>query len=150
MSDNRQAGRAIGIDHCGFVVTDLDRAVAFFIDELGFADLNRRAVMRDDAGDEMTARYDVPERAVGRYVFLGAGRDKIELLEWTAPDQNTGLPKNSDLGGRHVAIAVDDLDAVAARIAKLEGFSVREKNERGFCYIGTPFGLEVQLIPAAS
>ena len=88
MSDNAKQGKAVGVDHVGYVVNDLDAAVAFFIDELGFKDLNRRAVMRDDEGDSMTTRFNVHPRAVGRYCFLGAGADKVELLEWTGPDCN--------------------------------------------------------------
>jgi catechol 2,3-dioxygenase-like lactoylglutathione lyase family enzyme len=147
VSEQASRGKAIGVDHPGYVVNDLDAAVAFFITELGFEDLNRRSTLRDDAGDSMTTRYDVDPRAVGRYAFIGAGPDKVELLEWTAPARNASPARNSDLGGRHLALKVDDLDAVAARLAALEGFTVREPNERGFRYVSTPFGIELQLIP---
>jgi len=147
VSENAGQGKAVGVDHVGYVVNDLDAAVAFFISELGFEDLDRRATMRDDEGDSMTVRYDVDPRAVGRYVFIGAGTDKVELLEWTAPDRNEHSAKNADLGGRHLAIKVDDLNAVATRLASLDGFTVREPNERGFRYVTTPFGIELQLIP---
>jgi catechol 2,3-dioxygenase-like lactoylglutathione lyase family enzyme len=147
LSDNAKPGRAIGVDHVGYVVNDLDAAVAFFINELGFEDLNRRAVMRDDDGDSMSARFDVHPRAVGRYCFLGVGGDKVELLEWTAPNSSVTPPRNSDLCGRHLAIKVDDLDAAAARLSRLDGVTVREPNERGFRYVTTPFGIEIQLIP---
>ena len=147
MSDNAKLGRAVGVDHVGYVVNDLDAAVAFFINELGFDDLNRRAVMRDDQGDSMSARFDVNPRAVGRYAFIAAGSDNVELLEWSAPNRVATAPRNSDLGGRHLAIKVDDLDAVAARLSRLKGFTVREPNERGYRYVTTPFGIELQLIP---
>jgi catechol 2,3-dioxygenase-like lactoylglutathione lyase family enzyme len=147
VSDNPKLGKAIAVDHVGYVVNDLDAAVAFFIDELGFRDLDRRAELRDDKAHAMTARYDVNPRAVGRYAFIGIGDDKVEFLEWDAPNQNKTAPRNSDLGGRHLALKVDDLDAVAERLARLDGFTVREPNERGFRYVTTPFGLEIQLIP---
>ena len=147
MSDNAKLGKAVGVDHVGYVVNDLDAAVAFFVNELGFKDLDRRAVMRDDEGDSMSARYDVNVRAVGRFAFIGAGSDKVELLEWKALNRSVTAPRNSDLGGRHLAVKVDDLDAVAARLARLKGFRVREPNDRGFRYVTTPFGLELQLIP---
>lgn len=147
MSDNQKPGKAVAVDHVGYVVNDLDAAVAFFINELGFRDLDRRAVMRDDEGYSMTARFDVNPRAVGRYAFIGIGDDKVEFLEWEAPNRSKTAPRNSDLGGRHLALKVDDLDAVAARLARLDGFTVREPNERGFRYVTTPFGLEIQLIP---
>ena len=147
MADNGKRGRAVGVDHVGYVVTNLDAAVAFFVNELGFVDLDRRAEMRDDSGDSMMTRFDLNPRAVGRYAFIGAGDDKVELLEWSAPNRNLVPPRNSDLGGRHLAIKVDDFEAVAARLAALDGFTVREPNERGYRYVTTPFGLELQLIP---
>lgn len=147
MSDKSKRGKAVGVDHVGYVVNDLAAAVTFFIEQLGFHDLNRRDVLRDDAGDLMTQRYNVDARAVGRYAFIGAGDDKVELLEWTAPDRNQRAARNSDLGGRHLALKVDDIDAVAARLSRLDGFIVREPNERGFRYVTSPFGLELQLIP---
>lgn len=147
MSDNPKIGRAVAVDHVGYVVNDLDAAVAFFIDELGFRDLGRRAELRDDQGYAMMARYDVNPRAVGRYAFIGVGDDMVEFLEWDVPNQGRTAPRNSDLGGRHLALKVDDLDAVARRLAELNGFTVREPNERGFRYVTTPFGLEIQLIP---
>lgn len=147
MSDKPTSGKVIAVDHVGYVVDDLDAAVTFFINELGFRDLDRRAEMRDDEGNSMMARFDVNPRAVGRYAFIEVGDDKVELLEWNAPNRSNAAPRNSDLGGRHLALKVDDLDAIVARLSQLNGFTVRTPNERGFRYVTTPFGLEVQLIP---
>lgn len=142
------AGKVIAVDHLGFVVTDLDRAVRFFIDVLGFADIERRGALRDDEGDGMTRRFGVHPRAVGHYVFLQIGGARVELLQWTSPDQNTASPRNSDVGGRHFALAVENIDDLLVRIASEPGISVRERNSLGFYYVGTPFGLEIQLVPA--
>ena len=38
----------------------------------------------------------------------------VELVEFTAPDQDTRVARPSDHAGRHLALAVDDLDAAVA------------------------------------
>ena len=43
-------------------------------------------------------------------VRCGAGSN-IELFKYTAPDQKDMTPKNSDIGGMHIALYVDDVQA---------------------------------------
>jgi len=38
----------------------------------------------------------------------------IELFQYQSPDQAKTLPKNSDYGGHHIALYVDDIDNAAA------------------------------------
>src|SRR5262245_55966045 len=98
---------AMNIDHYGYVVPDLDQAVAFFTNTLGLELLSL-----DDPitfGDDRLARwYGVHPRASARFAFLRYGPAIIELTEWRTPDPNVPTPSNSDLGGRHFAIAVKD------------------------------------------
>jgi catechol 2,3-dioxygenase-like lactoylglutathione lyase family enzyme len=136
------------VDHVGYVVTNLEQAVTFFVEQLGFRDLQRRGTLEDPDGDLMTRRFGVHPRAVGRYAFVGVGDDRVEFIEWQAPDRRVDSPRNSDAGGRHLALATPDLDGLSARLATLPGVVVRETNEIGFRYVTTPFGLEIQLIPA--
>jgi catechol 2,3-dioxygenase-like lactoylglutathione lyase family enzyme len=141
------AGRVTAVDHVGYVVTNLEQALRFFIDVLGFEDINRRGVLRADDSDRMTRLFGVHPRAVGNYAFLAMDGRRVELLEWTSPDQNETLPRNCDLGGRHIALAVSEIEEFLARIAREPGISVRERNDLGFYYVGTPFGLEIQIVP---
>ncbi len=142
------AGKVVAVDHVGYVVTNLEEAVRFFIDVLGFEECNRTGNLSDHTGDKMTSLFGVHPRADGNYHFLQIGGMKVELLQWTSPDQHTHLPKNSDLGGRHIAIAVEDIDDFLVQMQSQPGVSVRERNQLGFYYMSTPFGLEIQLIPA--
>jgi catechol 2,3-dioxygenase-like lactoylglutathione lyase family enzyme len=141
------AGRVTAVDHVGFVVTNLDDAVRFFVEVLGFTDIARRGGFEDAKADRMTRLFGVDARAVVRYAFVELNGGKVELLEWDAADR-AGVPRNSDLGGRHLALAVADLDDLVEQLRSLPGVVVRERNERGFYYVGTPFGLEIQLTPA--
>lgn len=147
MAVGEQIGKVVAVDHVGYVVSDLDRAVGFFIDYLGFQDLERRDTLKDELGEAMLRRFDVDRAAVGRYAFVGVGDDKVELLEWSAPERVETAPRNSDAGGRHLALAVVEMDALLGRLSDVDGIEIREPNERGFVYVSTPFGLEIQLVP---
>jgi catechol 2,3-dioxygenase-like lactoylglutathione lyase family enzyme len=143
----RMGGKVAAIDHVGFVVTDLDQAVRFFVDVLGFEEIGRRGELVDRNGDRMPRQFGVHPRAEGRFVFLRLGSGLLELLQWSAPDQRVEAPRNSDLGGRHLALSVEGIDELLSRLATEPGMTIREQNDRGFYYISTPFGLELQLLP---
>jgi catechol 2,3-dioxygenase-like lactoylglutathione lyase family enzyme len=139
-----------GVDHVGYVVSDLDAAIQFAVEVLGFDLITERAGRLEDAeGDTLSRRLGVPARATGNFRFVRAGEVPIEFLQWTAPDQNPAVACNSDIAGRHLAIKVSDMSAALERISAFAGAEIREPNERGYIYVKTPFGLEVQLIPVS-
>jgi hypothetical protein len=90
----------------------------------------------------------VHPRAAARFGFMRYGRDTIELTEWRTSDQNKVVPSNSDLGGRHFAIAVADVDAAMRYLESQPGVTVLEKSEWGFAYFTTPWGMTLQVVPA--
>jgi len=136
------------VNHIGFVVRDLEEGLMFFTDVLGFERIEgRRGELLPD-GEILTRRFGVEGQASGRFAFLRLGESHIELLEWTAPDRNETPPLNSDLGGRHLAITVNDMDAAVTKLSAVEGVTIREPNDHGYIYCATPLGLEIQLIPA--
>jgi glyoxylase I family protein len=55
------------------------------------------------------------------------GQAVFEVFEYRAPDQCHSLPRNSDIGGHHVAIYVEDMDAAVAAL-----------HEHGLQVLGTP------------
>lgn len=136
---------AIAIDHYGYVVPDLDQAVAFFTDVLGFELLSLHDPIA--FADNSFARwYDVHPRASVRFAFLRYAGAIIELAEWQTPDQNTVVPSNSDLGGRHIAIAVTDVDAAMAYLKAQPGVTVFERSVWNFVYFTTPWGMTLQIV----
>ena len=136
---------AITIDHYGYVVPDIEQAVAFFTDVLGFELLSL-----DDPiafGDDSFARwYQVHPRASARFAFVRYGSAIIEFTEWFTPDQNTVVPSNSDLGGRHFAIAVADVDAAMTYLKAQPGVTVFERSIWNFVYFTTPWGMTLQIV----
>ena len=111
-----------GVNHIGITVPDLAQAETFFVDVLGCQKATSFGPFRDDTGTFMQDLLDVDPRAVISQITLvrcGFGSN-IELFSYSAPDQKTVTLRNSDIGGHHIAIYVDDI-AVAAEWLKAKG-----------------------------
>src|SRR5258707_13854158 len=105
--------RIIAADHTGITVTNLERSVAFWQDVLGF-ELSHRAHHTGDLASEVTG---VPGAEISIAVLKGYGH-KIELLEYLAPANRKNVDlRPCDVGSVHVALMVDNLDAVLSTIA---------------------------------
>jgi catechol 2,3-dioxygenase-like lactoylglutathione lyase family enzyme len=116
------------VDHIGFTVPDLEQARAFLVDVLGCEYLYSLGPFGHDTGDWMAEHLNVHPRTRMRNCFFRLGDQAIfEVFEYSAPDQNPVPPRNSDVGGHHVALYVDDLDAAVAYL-----------RERGVHVLGEP------------
>src|SRR5881409_3991204 len=105
--------RIIAVDHTGITVSNLERSLGFWRDVLGF-ELSHRAHHKGALASEVTG---VPGAEISLAVLRGYGH-KIELLEYHAPaDRKQLTPRPCDVGSVHVALLVDDLDAVLNKIA---------------------------------
>lgn len=143
-----------GTDHIGFTVPNLDEAVDFFVNVIGceaFYDLGPFS----SEGDWMQNHLNVHPRAVmKRLKFLRCqSGSNFEIFEYQAPDQNRRQPKNSDVGGHHLAFYVDDMDqAVAylkARGVRILGEPTRSRNASAgqtWVYFLAPWGMQLELV----
>ena len=104
----------------------------------------------------MQELLDVDPRAVINEIRLlrcGFGSN-IELFDYDAPDQDTVFPRNSDIGGYHIAVYVDDIDAAAAYLESkgirtlLGPLPVEEGPAAGqtILYFFAPWGLQLEAI----
>jgi len=105
--------RIIAADHTGITVSNLERSLAFWRDVLGF-ELSHRAHQTGELAAEITG---VPGAEILIAVVKAPGH-KIELLEYRAPAnrKHAGL-RPCDVGSVHIALTVDNLDAVLETIA---------------------------------
>lgn len=137
------------VNHVGFVVTDLASAGALLVDTLGFERIvERRGHIAFPGTDAARRLFGVDPEASAEFAFFRLGEAVVELLEWRGPGRATAPAGNSDLGGRHLALTVGDMGAALERLRAVDGVEVREPNERGYVYVKTPVGLEIQLIPS--
>ncbi|QCX82760.1 putative lyase (plasmid) [Streptomyces sp. YIM 121038] len=143
------------LDHIGFTVPDLDEARAFLVDVLGCAYLYSLGPFRDDDGDWMARHLNVDPRAVMRELhFFGCGGQAVfEVFAYEAPDRCARVPRNSDMGGHHVALYVDDLDAAveylrAMGVRVLGGPTVSRGPSEGqrWVYFLAPWGMQFELV----
>jgi catechol 2,3-dioxygenase-like lactoylglutathione lyase family enzyme len=145
-----------GHDHTGVTVPDMKQAVDFFTNVIGCKKAMSFGPFSDDKGTFMQDLLGVHPKAVIEEITLvrcGFGSN-IELFKYTAPDQKDATPKNSDIGGYHIAFYVDD---VAAAKAYLEGKGVATRfgplpvNEgpaagQTILYFQAPWGLQFEAI----
>ena len=118
----RSAVRFRGLDHIGVTVPHLDEAIAFYIDAFGgevlyrMGPLDAREMPRVSERDWTADFIDVPD---ARVKFAGvriAGTLILEIYEYERPTGGVGPPRNSDPGGHHIALRVDDVEAAAEHL----------------------------------
>jgi catechol 2,3-dioxygenase-like lactoylglutathione lyase family enzyme len=135
------------MDHVGIVVDDLAAATAFFL-ELGFK-LQGEGRVEGGWVDRVVGLEGV--RAEIAMVETPDGHGRLELTKFHAPSgrgDDRHAPANTP-GIRHLAFAVDDIDAVVAglraRGAELVGEVERYEERYRLCYVRGPEGIIVEL-----
>ncbi|MFI5529586.1 VOC family protein [Kitasatospora sp. NPDC051853] len=147
---------ARAVHHVAYTVPDLEEAVAFFTGLLGAELVYRTGPVQDPDGDWMERQLGVHPRAVAHIAMLRLGPvGNLELFQYEAPGQRRELPRNSDWGGHHLAIAVADVDA-AAEYLRANGVEVLGEPETvadggpidgdRWVYFRAPWGLQLELI----
>ena len=142
------------LDHVGFTVPDFTQARQFLEEVLGCEYLYANGPFRDDEGTWMSDHLDVHPRASCVLHFFRLGGEAIlEVFEYDAPDQRRSLPANSDVGGHHLALYVDDLDLA---VAHLESHDIRvlgspttsggPSTGQRFVYFLSPWGMQFELV----
>ncbi len=135
------------MDHVGIVVDDLAAATAFFV-TLGLELQGERPV---EGGwvDRVVGLEGV--RAEIAMMQTPDGHGRIELAKFHAPSGPGGdrhAPANTP-GIRHIALLVDDIDAVVAglraRGAELVGEIERYGDSYRLCYVRGPEGIILEL-----
>jgi glyoxylase I family protein len=143
-----------GTDHIGFTVPDLEEAHHFLVDILGCEMIYELGAKRAD-DDWMQTHLGVHPRTVVReirFYRLGNGAN-FEVFLYEAADGQAPQPRNSDIGGHHIAFYVDDLD-VAVSYLRENGVAVmgdptasKESAEgQRWIYFRSPWGLQFELV----
>ncbi|MBH80337.1 MAG: glyoxalase [Gammaproteobacteria bacterium] len=146
-----------GTDHIGITAPDFDEAADFLENVLGLVPFYQMGPFGSDDSDWMKDLLNVHPRAVIRRVrhYRCGHGPNIELFEYESPDQRKVMPKNSDWGGHHISLYVDDIDAAMdhlrahdVRLMNGGGPPVAEGPEAGLrsCYFLTPWDLQMELI----
>jgi glyoxylase I family protein len=142
------------VDHVGFTVPDLEEATRFLVDVIGCEYMYTLGPFQDD-GDWMSRHLNVHPRAVMRELrfFRCGGAAIFEVFQYEAPDQAVRQPCNSDIGGHHVALYVDDLDEAVRHLqscgVEVLGPPTASKGPsegQRWVYFLAPWGMQFELV----
>jgi 2-epi-5-epi-valiolone epimerase len=142
------------VDHVAYTVADLDATVAFFLDTLGAEYLYRNSTSLKKTS--LAQALGVPaEGSLERVVLRMGPTDNVELNCYRVPGGYNLPPRNSDIGGNHFALHVDDVSAAAARLADVPGCTVLGQPQTitdgpiagdQWVYVRTGIGLYLELV----
>ncbi len=147
-----------GVEHFGFTVPDAQQAVDFFVGVMGckaFFTIGPFGPFKDDWMKEnlnVNPRAEIP---VAHLVRCGNGTN-FEIFEYSSPDQRPEQPRNSDIGGHHIAFYVDDLKAAMDNMrnhgVKFLGephlFTEGPLKGLTWIYFMSPWGMQLELVTA--
>ncbi len=135
------------IDHVGIIVNDLPAAKAFFLD-LGLEMMGEGEVEGKWA-ERVIGLQDVEAEIV--MLRTPDGETNIELSKFHSPTDENGIQPSlaNTLGIRHITFAVDDIEAIVAKLkkngAELVGEIQTYENTYKLCYIRGPEGIILEL-----
>jgi catechol 2,3-dioxygenase-like lactoylglutathione lyase family enzyme len=135
------------MDHVGIVVDDLAAATEFFA-ELGL-ELHGEGAVEGRAVDRVVGLDGVRTQLAMMQTPDGNGR--LELVKFHSPPSqgDDGHAPANARGIRHITFAVEDIDAVVARLRARGGELVGEvenyEDTYLLCYIRGPEGIIVEL-----
>lgn len=144
------------VDHVAYTVPNLDEAIRFFVEHFGAELVFTDGPFVDDESDGMRRRLNVDPHAKCSLAMLRLGRHhNVELFEYEAPQQQSTPPRNSDVGGHHLAFYVDDIDAAFDYVRSIPGVAVQEgpngvsadapvAGQRWF-YFQSPWGMQMEM-----
>ena len=144
-----------GGDHLGLTVPKLDEAVKFFVDVIGCEAFYKLGPFKAD-NDWMQVHLNVNPRAeIPQIQTLRCGHGlNLEVFEYKAAEQGKTPPRNSDVGGHHLAFYVDDMAKAVAHLkannVKMMGdpSTMTEGPSAGetWMYFLSPWGMQLELV----
>lgn len=141
------------IEHAGFSVPNLDDAVRFFVDHLGAEELYRSS---REPGPFVETTFAAPQDASFQLSMLRVGRNlNLELFEWSTEAGGNDYPHAYDVGGNHLCLYVDNVDAALEYFAAIPGVATRGGGHTvsagpvassRWGYVQTPWGMQLEFV----
>ena len=140
-------GTTTSFGHVGHCVTDLDRSRRFYVELFGFEPLNEIEV--PDTPSDRLLRLPAP---IGlRAAYLRKDGLTLELMEFRRPGNPAAAERVVNQPGlTHLSFSVDDVDAVAARVAELGGEVMSDTHLGTAVFLRDPDGQLIELFPNSS
>ena len=138
------------IDHVGIVVNDFSAAKEFFL-ELGL-EIQSEGLVEGEWVERIVGLNKV--KAIISVLRTPGGEANIELIKFYEPLDEKGIQPSlsNSLGIRHVCFAVENIEAIVAKLKKKGSELVGEiqnvqhyQNTYKLCYLRGPEGIIVEL-----
>lgn len=135
------------IDHVSINVNNLSEAKAFFVD-LGL-EVKAEWELQGEQLDTIVGLPNVKTACVG--LGMPDGQVWVELVKFHSPSDQQGIQQSSanTLGIRHICFAVEDIEAIIAKLKQkgTEIFSEIQQYEESYklCYVRGPEGIILEL-----
>jgi len=100
------------VRHIGIVVGDLERAVSFYCDLLGFKVARRM----QENGPFVSAILGMPDADLETVKLAGDNEAQVELLSFRNPTASAAPPGLTRKGPTHMALTVENIDALHERM----------------------------------
>lgn len=143
-----------GVEHIGITVPDLEEAEWFFVDVLGCDRIYSLGPFQSD-DDWMRIHLGVHPRTIMRELrfYRCQTGANFEVFQYEAADGQNQPPRNSDIGGHHVAFYVDDFGAALAHLDRhgieIMGeptLSTSHSLGQTWVYFRAPWGMQFELV----
>jgi catechol 2,3-dioxygenase-like lactoylglutathione lyase family enzyme len=154
LQSTAQTPGIVGMDHVGFNVPDLDEAVRFFTDILGFHKVYEEGKLPLNA--DAKKAFNIRQSAeITRIAMLQTGNgSNIELFEYSSPERKMERPMNDDIGWYHFAVYTTDIeksvDYLTSKNIRIIGSPIQHKTgpNAGLTgvYFETTWGLQIELV----
>ena len=155
VQDSQEPVFAVGMDHVGFNVPDMEEALEFFINVMGFKVMTEIGPMNFD--EAWKKRYHIRHNAeLEKIVMIRAGAgSSIELFQYKSPERDMRRPLGDDVGWYHLGFYTDD---IPGSIAYLKSKGIEIMNDpitvatgapntgETWVYIRTPWGMLIELV----
>jgi catechol 2,3-dioxygenase-like lactoylglutathione lyase family enzyme len=145
-----------GVEHIGFTVPNLEEATSFLVDVIGCEHAYSLGPIAD-VGDWMSTHLNVERNAVIREIrfFRCRNGPNLEVFQFDGvADPRPLPPRNSDVGGHHVAFYVDDMSRAVAHL-RAHGVVILGQPTRRtagpsagqeWVYFLAPWGMQFELV----
>ncbi|MFQ5873198.1 MAG: VOC family protein [Dehalococcoidia bacterium] len=114
------------MNHTGFVVSDMERSLAFYSELLGLKE-ERNVILEGNLISQLVGYANAKLHIV--YLGIGDMRHALELIQYLNPkgEQISSIQRN-DVGAAHLGIIVDDLDVF-----------YQQMSDKGVKFVNPPF-----------
>ncbi|MCH2320434.1 MAG: VOC family protein [SAR202 cluster bacterium] len=135
------------LHHTGFVVKNVEESTAFYRDVVGLSLI--RAYERMGTGIDQVVGYENAHLSAA-ILDIGGGHI-LELIQYVNPrSEDRPTEERNVLGATHLALLVDDIHAMYARLAEKGGQVMNPPAElepgRIACYLQDPDGNWIELL----